>query len=73
MSTNTVKMAFVVGVPPDDTMDIVDILAVKRICPGYFLIKVDENTTTIPKEAGDAITEEHIEKLLAQHYLWYTK
>ena len=72
--TKTVKMAFVVGstdAKGTENMNIVDLLGVKRICPGYFIIKVDENNTSIPHEAGEAITEENIEKLLAHHYLWY--
>ena len=76
MSTNTVKMAFVVGTTDStgsENMNIVDILGVKRVSPGFFLLKVDENNTSIPHDAGEPLTEETIERALAYHYLWCKK
>lgn len=76
MTSKTIKMAIVVDTTDtcgSENMNVVDIAGVKRICPGYFLFKVDENNTSIPHDAGEPITEEDIERLLAHHYLWYKK
>lgn len=71
------KMAFVVekrvGDAEEGEMNIVDIMGVRRISPGVYLLKVDENTYAIPQDAGEEITDDFIEKSLAYRFLWLRK
>lgn len=71
------KMAFVVekrvGDVEEGEMNIVDIMGVRRISPGVYLLKVDENTYAIPQDAGEEITDDFIEKSLAYRFLWLRK
>ena len=70
-------MAFVVekrvGDAEEGEMNIVDIMGVRRISPGVYLLKVDENTYAIPQDAGEEITDDFIEKSLAYRFLWLRK
>ena len=53
-------MAFVVEKKEGDVregeINVVDIMGVRRISPGVYLLKVDENTYAIPPEAGEEIS-----------------
>lgn len=71
------KMAFVVEKKEGDVregeINVVDIMGVRRISPGVYLLKVDENTYAIPPEAGEEISDDFIEKSLAYRFLWTRK
>lgn len=59
--------------PDEEKTNVYDIAGIRRISPGFFILKVKEETSLLPKEAGEEITDDFIEKQLAYHYLYENK
>lgn len=54
----------------EEQTDVYDISGLRRISPGVYVFKLKDEYVHLPEEAGEKITDEFIEKKLAQHYLY---